>query len=193
MIDDAELTQIHVRAFGKLVHPVGVAGNAPGCADASHRGQAAEVDADADGHASVFGGVYDGLDLLPGADVAWVQPKAVHPTLQRLKSKLVVEVDVGDNGDADALDYTGQGFGRLHVRHGTANNVAAGLGGLFDLTDGGVDVAGVRLGHGLNRDRGVPAYLDVADVYRLGNSAPHAANANAGCYLRTRCAPRQSS
>lgn len=38
------------------------------------------------------------------------------------------------------------------VEHGDADNFASGIGQLVDLRDGGIDVAGIGIGHGLNAD-----------------------------------------
>ena len=54
------------------------------------------------------------------------------------------------------------------VRHGDADDVAAGFLELVELCDGGVDVLGDRGAHRLDGDRRVAADLDIANEYGLG-------------------------
>ena len=65
-------------------------------------------------------------DELLAADVAGIEAQAVHALLERDERQLVVEVDVGDERNADlALDLA-ELLRRLAHRNGTAHDVAPG-------------------------------------------------------------------
>src|SRR3989304_4426676 len=110
------------------------------------------------------------LSSLPARpDIARIEAQAVHPLLERLERQPVVEVDVSNEGDADlganrAPDGRGLPTGAGEPHHLTARRLQGP-----DLIDGGLDVAGIGLGHGLDRDRRVPADLERAhlDLPRL--------------------------
>ena len=145
-----------------------MAGEAAGAPDAAHRGQAAEVDPDADGDVLGLGRRRHLAHLVLVAQVAGVEAQAVHAALQALEGELVVEVDVGDERDVYLLLDLAHGDGGVHVGNGGADDVAARLFQLVNLPHGGRHVAGVGLGHGLDGDFGVAAHLDAADVDRFG-------------------------
>ena len=136
--------------------------------------QGAGVHADPDGHASFFGPPDDPGHAIPGADVAGVEPQAVHPLFQGLKGEPVVEVNVGDERDFDSpLDFT-QSFGCLPVGDGNSDDLAPGFRERPGLGDGGSDVPGVRLGHGLNHNGRAPADWDGSDMDPAGHLARQA-------------------
>ena len=99
MVDDGVLPQLGLADLGQLVDSVLVPQHATGHAYCADGWKAAEVHADADRHLAGLRLSDDCLDLAPVADVARVEAETVHTALQRLQGKLVVEVDVGDDGD----------------------------------------------------------------------------------------------
>ncbi len=109
----------------------------------------------------------DQLDLGLLAEVAGVEPQALHPGLQRGERHLVVEVDVGDDRHRRARDDLGQALGRGLLVAGAAHDVRAGRRQGVDLGQGALDVGGLGGGHRLDRDRrttadGHPAHGDLA-------------------------------
>ena len=89
---------------------------------------------------------------------------------------VAVVVKVADDGrgpafGADAFDDVGNGFGGVVVVNGDTNELGAGASEGGDLLDGGFDVRGVGVGHGLDDDRGGGADANAADVYGYGFSA----------------------
>ena len=72
---------------------------------------------------------------------------------------------------ADAFDDVGDGSGGVVVVDGDADDLGAGAGEGGDLLDGGLDVGGVGVGHGLDDDGGVGAYGDGTDFDRNGGTA----------------------
>ena len=155
---------VRARAFRQRVDAVAVARQAARLADSAHRRQAAEVHPYAYRDIAPLRLADDSLHLLAVAYVAGVQAQAVHAALQRLQRQLIVEVDVRHKRDGDsALDFR-QRLRRLHVGNRRADDFATGFLQTANLADGGVDVPRVRLGHGLHRNRRVPADFDVSDV-----------------------------
>ena len=86
--------------------------------DSADGWKAAEVDADADRYAACLCLADNRLHLLTVPYVARVQPEAVHARLQRFERKLVVEVDIGDEGNGDLPSDLSEGFSRLHIGYG---------------------------------------------------------------------------
>ena len=103
--------------------------------------------------------------------VAGIQAQTVDAALDALQGKLVVKVDVGDQGDMDLLLDLSHGLGCFHVRYGATDNLAAHLFQFMDLAYGGGHVPGVRFGHGLYGYVGSTANFDATDGNRLGDSA----------------------
>ena len=169
MVHDAVFAGLGLAGLGQPVDQVHVAGESPGAANAAHRGQAAEVYADADGDVAFLGGLHHLFDLLFVAQVAGVEAQAVHAAPGALQGQLVVEVNVGDEGNVNSLLDFGHCLGCCQVRHGGADDVAAHLFQFVNLADGGLHIAGVGLGHRLDGDFSPAADLDVAHVNRLGN------------------------
>ena len=131
----------------------------------------APVDTDPDRDLALLGQVHDFLHERRAADVAGVEPEAVHPLLERDQRELVVEMDVRDERDPDlALDLA-EFLRRLAHRHRAADDVAAGRLERPDLEQRRLDVAGVGLRHRLHRDRRVTAHLQLAepDLRRLSS------------------------
>ena len=119
--------------------------------------QAAAVDADADGDAALPAGLGHLADIVRLADVAGVDADLVHVGLRRCERKAVVKVDVGHDRDGRGVHDLGQGIRRGLIRHGKAR------------------VRGVRVAHGLHRDRGAAADGNGADMdlFCLGSFHKH--------------------
>jgi hypothetical protein len=115
------------------------------------------VDADADGEFFGFASLDDVFDLGAVVDVAGVEADFVNPGLDGFHGALEMEMDVGDDGDADLGDDFLEGGGVFFLRDGDADEVGAGGGELVDLGDAFIDFVGVTGGHGLDGDGGVAA------------------------------------
>src|SRR5712691_1389933 len=128
--------------------------------------QRAAVDADADGNLALLGEVDDLLHEALAPDVAGIQSEPVHPLLEGDQGELVVEVDVGDERDADlALDLA-ELLGGLANGHRATHDLAAGRFQRPDLQERRLDVARVGLRHRLYGDGGVAAHLELAQLDR---------------------------
>ena len=90
------------------------------------RRQAAGVDADADRDAALLRFLDDRLHLVDVADVAGVEAQAVEAGADRGQGPAVVEVDVGDQRHRRLADDLGQRVRGFLVRHGDADDLAAG-------------------------------------------------------------------
>ncbi len=136
------------------------------------RVQGACVDADAQAHPGVGGGLADRRDLVVElSDVAGVNAHRAASGLNGGEDVLGVEVDVRDDGDARLLGDDGQRLGVLVRRAGDPDDVAAGGGELRDLLEGGADVVGLRRRHRLHGDGGVTADEQVSDPDLAGGLA----------------------
>ena len=124
------------------------------------------VDADPDGHPPLPRRPDDLADLGGGTDVAGIEAQAVDARFERGQRQTVVEVDVGDQGNAGAFpDLPERRCGRP-VGNGQANDLGARPLQAADLGRGRPDVPGVRLGHGLDDDRRAAPDDDAADLDR---------------------------
>ena len=147
MVNHAVIAGLGFAGFGQAVHQVHMAGEAARAPDAAHRGQAAEVDANADGDAPRLRRLHHLPHLLLVPQIARIQPQAVHPAGGALQRQLIVKMDVGHQRNADLpLDFR-HSFGGFQIRHGGADDFAAGFLQLVDLPHGGFHIAGVRFGH----------------------------------------------
>ncbi len=78
---------------------------------------------------------------------------------------LVVEMDVADERNVDALLDLAEHGGVLRLGHGDADHLAAGLFQAMDLGDRRLDVVGVGRGHRLHPDGVVAADDQLADLH----------------------------
>jgi hypothetical protein len=99
----------------------------------------------------------------PASDIAGVQPEAVRSLVQGLQGEAVVEMNVGDQGDADPSPDFAQIPGRLPVGHRNPDAFAAGGLQAANLGNRGGYIASIRLGHGLNDDGGSATHGHGAD------------------------------
>ena len=167
VVDDRVVAGLGFGRLGKLVDVVGNPGESADLTYTVDGRQATEVNADTDGYLAGLRLANDGLDLAFVADVAGVQPQAVNAAVEGLEGKLVVEVDVGHDGDVDLALDPSQRLGRLHVGDGAPDYLAPLLLQPTYLGDRGRDVAGVGLGHRLDSHGRIAADLHVADVQSL--------------------------
>jgi len=141
-----------------------------GSADAPHRWEASEVNTDTNWHVTLFGSAHNLSYLVFIAQVSGVQTEAVYTTFKAFKGKLVMEMDIGNQGNIDLfLDFSHR-LSRISVGHCAADQFASGLFQFVDLFDRGFHVSSVSLGHGLDCDVRATAYLNAAHVDRLGCS-----------------------
>ena len=85
----------------------------------------ARVYADTDRQISLLARVYDGFDVLFGADVARVYADSVDK-LANYHGVVVIKVDIGDDGQRAGFYDLAQRGGVLLVKHGAAHDIAAG-------------------------------------------------------------------
>ncbi len=85
--------------------------------------------------------------------------------IQSGKRHFVVEVDVANQRDVDALANFAKDFGILRLRHGHSDQLAARLFKLVNLRDRLFEEVRIRRGHGLNADRIVATDRDSTDVH----------------------------
>ena len=88
-----------------------------------------------------------------------------------LEQQMAVVMEVADDRHAHAehverVDDLRHGGGRGVGIHGDAYEFGTGAGERHDLIDGGSDVGGIRVGHGLDHDRIRPAHFHTADIHR---------------------------
>ena len=126
--------------------------------------QAAAVDADADGDTALPAGLGHLADIVRLADVAGVDADLVHAGLRRREREPVVKMNVGHDRDGRGAHDLGQGVRRGLIRHGETDDLAPGVMQPGDLLDGRARVRGVRVAHGLHRDRRAAADGDGADM-----------------------------
>ena len=124
--------------------------------------QGAAVDADADGNALLIAHVRHGFYLVLPADIARVDADGVDTPLRALQGELVVEVDVGDQGNVDLLLDLVHSLRRRLIGDGHPDDLASGGLQLLDLGHGGSHVIGLCIAHGLDRHRGAAAHGDLA-------------------------------
>ena len=125
--------------------------------------EAAGIDADAHRASVVLRRLYHLAHARGRADIAGIDAQAGRSRLRRLDGPAVVEVDVGDDGNADFRHDLRERRGALLVGTGHPDDVRARQCGPAHLRDRRGDVAGQRVGHGLDADRGIAADLDRPD------------------------------
>src|SRR5512133_986596 len=124
--------------------------------------QAAAVDADADRNSLGSGLAHHGLHAVLAADVAGVDAQAGGAAIRGHQGQAIVEVDVGHHGDGAAVADLVEDLAGLLGGDAHADDLAAGVGVAIDLVDGGFHIPGVRLGHALDADGGIPAHGNLA-------------------------------
>ena len=122
------------------------------------------VNADTDGDSSLTCCRNDLLDALRPADVARVDAQCRNALRHRLKGKLVVEVDVGDERRLDLPHNIAEIFRCLHIGYGNAYNVTARRRKFTDLLNGRLRVRRLRIAHGLHGDRSTSPNGDRSNV-----------------------------
>ena len=130
--------------------------------------EGAGVYADTDRDVPLLRAVHDGPDFLVRADVPRVDTDLIRAVFHRFDGHAVVEMDVGHERNRDLLlDLTNRQRG-LVGRHSAADDLAAGLLEAVDLRDGRRDVLRLRVAHGLDCDRVLPADLYITDGNHTG-------------------------
>ena len=117
------------------------------------RVQRTTVDTDANRQATILRLGSDRLDVLGPADVARVQPQAVHASFHRCQRHFVLVVDVGDDRNRRAWHNLGEPLGRLRLVARAAHDVAASGRERIDLLQRALNVGRLGDGHRLHRDR----------------------------------------
>ena len=132
--------------------------------------QGTGVHPDADGHVVGLGAVRHPAHLVCPANVAGVDAHFVDAVLHGGDGQGVVKVNVRHQGHRAGVHQCANRPGARPVVHRHAHQVAPRRCQPLDLIQGGGHVPGVRVGHGLNGDRGPAAdqYAACADL--LGHS-----------------------
>ena len=97
-----------------------------------------------------------------------VDADTVNTLLEGQQRQPVVEVDVRHHRERCAGHYPPQGLSRLSVRNGDAYDVASRRLQLSYLEQGGFDVGGVGIGHGLHAHRCASPYRNSPKRYTPG-------------------------
>jgi hypothetical protein len=134
--------------------------------------EGAAVHADPDRNVPIRGSLHHLPHAIGPADVAGIEPEAVHPRREGLEGQDVIEVDVGHERGVDALPDGGKRPGGCQVRHGEPDDVATGRNEGFALADRRLHVARVGIGHRLDGDGSLAAHLHPADPDLLRGAAP---------------------
>ncbi len=134
--------------------------------------------------------------MFAGADIAGVDAQPFQTRLQRGDGQAVVKMDVRDKRQIRTRADGAQGFGGGLVRHGQTHGLAAPGRQTSDLGQGGVHVAGVRIGHALDHDRRAaadnqPAQPDGAG-FCVAHALPHRENCGHGAGRRPSLILRRS-
>ena len=130
--------------------------------------EGAGVHADTDRDIPLLRAVHDGPDLLVRADVARVDTDLIRAVFHRFDGHTVVEMDVGNERNRNLLFDLTDRHGGLMGRHGAADDLTAGLLEAVNLRDGRRDILRLRVAHGLDRDRVLPADLYISDGNHTG-------------------------
>ena len=170
VVDHTVFSLFNFTHLGKLVHQVHVTREAPGAPNTTHRRETTEIDADTDGNTPGFGCLDHLAHLVFVPQVAGVEPQTVYSPLCALQSQLVVEVDVGDQRNMNLPPDLRHSLGCFHIRYSAPDNLTPCLFQFVDLTNGGSNVTGIRLGHRLDGNVGTATDFDAADVNRLGRT-----------------------
>ena len=110
-------------------------------------GQAAGVEADADGDISFFGGQGDQAHFFRVTDITRIEAESVGSRLQGKQGELIIKMNISDQGNRDAFFNSGDGLSRFGIGHGDPHQIAVDFLKLFYLVDSRPDVTGVGTGH----------------------------------------------
>ncbi len=128
----------------------------------------AGVYTDADWEMACLCRLHNRLYAVRAADVARIQANLVHAGLDRRQRETVVKVDVRHHRQRRVRADFAQRLRRLHIRHGTANNVAARVLQCANLRQRCLRVARIGIGHGPHRDGRAAANQYVTNLYLFG-------------------------
>ena len=116
------------------------------------------VDSDPHGAAVVLRRLHDLADPLGAADIARIDAQAGRTGLCSFDRSLIVKVDVRHDRDLGGPHDPGHRCRRLFVGAGHADDIDSRLFAAANLRDRRLGVRRQRVGHGLDRDRGVAAH-----------------------------------
>ena len=123
------------------------------------------VDTDANRTARSAGGVDNGIDLSPIADIAGINAQLGGTSLNGTNGKLMVKVDIGDDRHrrlgTDGTKALERGLGG----HAHAHDIAASLRQRAHLRKRCLGVGGIGASHGLNHDRRAATDLYAAHTH----------------------------
>ena len=106
----------------------------------------------------------DFFDRLAAADVSRIDPEPVRAGLESGESQAVVKVDVCNQRGANLLLDLFERCSSLFIRHSQSHDLTPGSLKLLDLPDRRSHIPGVRVGHGLNRNRRFAADRHIPDM-----------------------------
>jgi hypothetical protein len=128
------------------------------------------VDADANRHATILRLHRHDLHVIGLADVARIEPQAVHSGIEGSEGELVLEMDVGDDRNRRTGNDLRQPLSRFDFVARAANDVAPVGRKRVDLRQGGLNIGRLGGGHRLHADAGVTANGHLADVDLAGDA-----------------------
>src|SRR5690554_6184071 len=131
------------------------------------------IDADPQWDAMIAGRVNHLAHAILAADIAWIDAQAVGTEISHSQGDAIVEMDVGNQRYGHTRLDPSKGLGSLHAGHGHTHEVCPGGGEVFDLRDGGLDVAGIGIGHRLDADRRIAAHGHRPDLDAARQAARH--------------------
>ena len=106
--------------------------------------------------AAVCLGRFDNFFYAVGsADVAGINPQAGSAVICRQQPETVIKMNVGHHRDINGFGYLFQSPGRSFIRTGAAGDVAADPFLTLNLFNGCLNIGCRRIGHRLNRNRGI--------------------------------------
>ena len=127
------------------------------------------IDADANRYFFLARHVDDADDVFPFPDIPRIDAEGVDTGFHGGQRQAVIEMDIGDEGDAGQRFDVANGFGSFFVRHGNAHDVGTGRAERIDLGRAARRIDGAVRAHGLDGDGRPTADGDAchADLSRL--------------------------
>ncbi len=132
------------------------------------------VDANADHGPVGLGRIHHLVHMPAGADIAGVDAQPFQTCFQRRDGQTVVKMNIGYQRQIRTRADGAQSAGGGRIRHGQAHGLTTAGGQTLDLGQGGVHIAGIRIGHALHHDRRAAADNQPAQPDGAGFCVAHA-------------------
>ena len=125
-------------------------------------GQAARVNADADGHMVRLGAVHHATDVLLPLDVAGIDSQLVDAVFHRSQRQFMIKMNVCHQRHRGVIDQRAHRLRTFFIIDRNADDVRARLIQSLDLRQRCLRVARIGIGHGLHGDGCAAADLHLA-------------------------------